>query len=184
MLATDDVETRPRRRASTRDAVPGSHRDSAPALEAATPTRGRSAARARGGTPAPPRVGSSSAAGTAPQSLGFVTPPGFVGNPLDGMGESVSPGPDSSHEDLRQWSVDTFQCHETILRDVFTRLANENAVLTQRMDILERDNMQAAQVVHTVVTNLDETRNVSVNADNALRQELSAFADQLKASDD
>ena len=50
VLATDDVETRPRRRASTRDAVPGSHRDSAPALDAATPTRGRSAARARGGS--------------------------------------------------------------------------------------------------------------------------------------
>ena len=100
------------------------------------------------------------------------------------MGESVSPGPDSSQDDIRQWAVAVFKQHETILKDVFTRLAGDNLVLTQRMDTLERANMDAAQVVHTVVANVEAAHHASTSADSALRQELSAFADKLKINEE
>jgi len=104
------------------------------------------------------------------------------------MGESVSPGPESTQDDTRQWAVAAFKQHETILKDVFTRLAGDNMVLTQRMDTPERANIEAAQVVHTAVANVEAAQasacNVSAAADNALRQELSAFTGNLKVSEE
>ena len=61
-------------------------------------------------------------------------------------------------------------------------------VLTQRMATLERANMEVAQVVHTVVANVEAAQasasNASAAADNALRQELSAFAGKLKINEE
>ena len=77
-----------------------------------------------------------------------------------------------------------FAQHEQILRDVFTRVAADSAGLTRRLAVLERGHAEAAQVIMTVVTGLDETRAGFANADTALRRELVEFSEKLKLSED
>ena len=59
----------------------------------------------------------------------------------------ASQGADATRDDLRQWSVRMFIQHETILRDVFIRVAGDAATLTQCVEQLERGHLEAAQVV-------------------------------------
>ena len=71
-----------------------------------------------------------------------------------------------------------FVQHEQILRDVFTRVAGDSAVISQRVAQLQQGHLEAAQVVSTVAAGIDER----VVADATLRQELVEFAGKLQAS--
>ena len=57
-------------------------------------------------------------------------------------------------------------------------------MLAQRLAVVEQGHAAAAQVINSVVTNLDETRAISVTADTVLRSELVDFAAKLKISED
>ena len=171
-LLTDGTvgDRRRRSRPSTRESSTASridHRGQPQVFHMDSERRGRAGSRSRQGTPVP----------------GVVTPP--TASPLDGLGGNPSsPGPDAPQEELRQWSVGMFLQHETILRDVFTRLAGDSAALTQRVAQLENGHAAAAQVISNVVVGLDETRVSAANADTVLRSELVASAEKLKLSED
>jgi hypothetical protein len=79
-----------------------------------------------------------------------------------------------------------FAQRDQIMRDIFTRVAGESALMAQRVSALnepvaalEQGHVEASQVVSHVAIGIGER----VAADTNLRKELVEFSDKLKASE-